>query len=50
MNTPGSKETAERIVDMVLKSLGKENEPMRPLLEVYVKKELEEYHKNQFTS
>ena len=44
MNTP--KQTAERIVDMILKSLGKENEPMRPLLVAYVQKEIDSIASN----
>ena len=44
MDTP--KQTAKRIVDIILKSLNKENEPMRPLLEVYIEKEIEEFYNN----
>jgi hypothetical protein len=46
MDTP--KQTAERIVDIILKSLGNEKEPMRPLLVAYIEKEIEEFYNNHF--
>jgi len=46
MDTP--KQTAERIVDIILKSLSQVNEPMRPLLEAYVEKEIEKFYNDYF--
>ena len=46
MDTP--KQTAERIVDIILQSLSQVNEPMRPLLVAYVEKEIEEFYNNHF--
>lgn len=41
-----SEKKAQEIVSIVLKALQREDDPMTTLLEIYIKAELESYHKN----
>ena len=48
MNKINPEEKAKEMVSVILKTLQKENDPITPLLETYIKSELEKYHTSQF--
>lgn len=41
-----SEKKAQEIVSVILKTLQREDDPITSLLEIYIKAELESYHKN----